>query len=294
MLVGFQKLEKDFKELIKNDNLFHAYLLFGKKGLGKFSFVFSLANFFENGEFEIPKKILRETMVVESSSNNESDDIKIEDIRELNKFLYSKPSTSRYRCAIIKDADKLNNYAQDALLKTLEEPPRHGILFVTINDTNSLKDTLLSRFEKMYIPPHKKENILDFIEKYGKISSEKANNIAVRSNGSIGRAFKILNKDEAIEKAHNLSRDILKRSSNDRVVVSRILEVLSDKDLDNSYINEFFEELLIKLSEDIENNYKIIDEISKTIFFMTYIRANKYIHLKNILWKIRLHLQLHP
>lgn len=293
MLVGFQKLEKDFKRLLKDDNLFHSYLFFGKKGLGKSSFALSLANFFENGKFEIPEKILREAIVLESGYDNKSDDIKIEDIRELNKFLYSRPSASKYRCAIIKDGDKLNTYAQDALLKMLEEPPSHGVIFVTVSDTNSLKDTLLSRFEKIYIPPHKKEDILDFIQKYGRISLEEANNIAVRSNGSIGRAFKILSKDEIIEKAYNLSKDILKRGSNDRNVISNVLGVLSDKDSNNSIVNEFFEEILIKLRENVENNYKIIDEVSKTIFFMNYIRANKYIHLKNILWKIRLHLQLH-
>ncbi len=67
MLCGLNDLTEFFLNLFKKDRLFHGYVFFGEPHLGKFSFALSLANFLENNIFDIPEKLLLETLIVKES-----------------------------------------------------------------------------------------------------------------------------------------------------------------------------------------------------------------------------------
>ncbi|MEK7196012.1 MAG: hypothetical protein AAB659_02135, partial [Patescibacteria group bacterium] len=140
MLLGHDKLEKTFTRLAKKGNLFHGYIFFGEKSVGKAAFARNLANLLEFGEFreseESNKRVLTEAFVISSLAESES--IGIDEIRDLKHFLYSKPVNSVYRMAIIDGADQLTNQAQNAILKISEEPPETGLIIMVLENPDSL------------------------------------------------------------------------------------------------------------------------------------------------------------
>ncbi|MDP1538521.1 MAG: hypothetical protein Q8M00_00620 [bacterium] len=147
-MVGYENLIKDFKGLIENRRLSHAYLFFGgdeRNRQEKFVFAQSLANFLENGIFEEPVKLLRETLILK-------DTIGIDEIRFLKYFLWQKPTNSIRRVAIIKEAEILTPEAQHAALKIVEEPPESALIIFIANSEDSLFPTLNSRLQKIYFP----------------------------------------------------------------------------------------------------------------------------------------------
>ena len=150
MLTGFEKIKEDFKKLIDNKRLSHAYLFFGgddKNCQEKFIFSQSLANFLENGSFEESAKLLRETLII---SPDEKGTIGIDNIRELKHFLCQKPINSARRIAIVKEAEKMTAEAQNAALKIVEEPPESALIIFTTDVADNLLSVLTSRLQKIH------------------------------------------------------------------------------------------------------------------------------------------------
>jgi DNA polymerase III gamma/tau subunit len=96
----------------------------------------------------------------------------IEKVRELEKFLTLKPYSSNYRVVSIKNAQKLTVAAQQALLKTLEEPPKSAKIILTCNNEENLLPTLVSRCQKIFlkrpvrieISKEEQENLIEELE----------------------------------------------------------------------------------------------------------------------------------
>jgi len=157
-MVGYENLIKDFKGLIENRRLSHAYLFFGgdeRNRQEKFVFAQSLANFLENGIFEEPVKLLRETLIIalnDSAQPEKKRTIGIDEIRFLKYFLWQKPTNSIRRVTIIKEAEILTPEAQHAALKIVEEPPESALIIFIANSEDSLFPTLNSRLQKIYFP----------------------------------------------------------------------------------------------------------------------------------------------
>lgn len=79
--------------------------------------------------------------------------IGIEDIRNLQRFLSLKPFHSRQKVALIKEAQNLTTEAQNAFLKTLEEPPANSLIILTAPNTTFLLPTIVSRCQIVQLPP---------------------------------------------------------------------------------------------------------------------------------------------
>ena len=149
-MVGHEKLIEDFKKLIDNGGLSHAYLFFGgddKNHQEKFLFAQSLANFLENGIFNEPHRLLQEILII---SPDEKGTIGIDSIRDLKYFLWQKPTNSTRRVAVIKEAENLTPEAQNAALKIVEEPPESALIIFISNIEDNLFPALTSRLQKIY------------------------------------------------------------------------------------------------------------------------------------------------
>ncbi len=80
-------------------------------------------------------------------------DVLIEQVRELIAQLWIRPSRGAMQVAILNDAETLNVPAQNALLKTLEEPPGHAIIFLITQSEHALLDTIRSRLRPVRFRP---------------------------------------------------------------------------------------------------------------------------------------------
>ncbi|XME01928.1 DNA polymerase III subunit delta' [Lachnospiraceae bacterium C1.1] len=113
-----------------------------------------------------------------------------------------KPYTGRKKVYIVPDASLMNPQAQNALLKTLEEPPHYAVIILLTDNEMKLLPTLRSRSVTLKMRPVSEKLIEDYLKNKGEISERQAKIAAAFSGGSLGRA-KALIEDEAFEGLKN-------------------------------------------------------------------------------------------
>ena len=155
-LLGQDHITTILRNQIKKDNIGHAYLFSGTRGTGKtsaakiFSRAVSCLNPVDGNpcnQCDVCKGILNETIMdvieMDAASNR-----KIEDIRDLKEKVVYAPTKARYKVYIIDEVHMLTNEAFNALLKTLEEPPKHLIFILATTEPQRLPQTILSRCQR--------------------------------------------------------------------------------------------------------------------------------------------------
>jgi DNA polymerase-3 subunit delta' len=120
----------------------------------------------------------------------------IEQVRELIAHLGIKPSRSPARTAIIDDAETLNLAAQNALLKTLEEPPGHAIIILIADNANSLLDTVRSRLRPVYFPTLSAADLTGLLVRKAGLEPERADALARLARGSASRALALATQED--------------------------------------------------------------------------------------------------
>ena len=118
-------------------------------------------------------------------------DVLIEQVREMIGQLSLRPVRAPMRLAILDDAETLNIPAQNALLKTLEEPPGHAILFLIASSERALLDTVRSRLRLVHFAPLTPTDIEAVLADRGDIDATQAGAISRLARGSVGRAIEL-------------------------------------------------------------------------------------------------------
>jgi DNA polymerase-3 subunit delta' len=204
-LFGYEDKIRSFKRLIKEDRLGQSYLFYGDEGIGKNSFAKLLACALETGKFETTPETLLDVSFV--AKDEEENSLGIEKVLELKRFLWQSPLKSRYRLAVVNDAEELTPEAQGALLKIVEEPPAHGLIVFIAHDENVLLPPLASRLTKIYFPRLSKAEITGILKEHYGAAKGKAEETAELSFGRLGLALRIL--DGKKEKKEESLEDIL-------------------------------------------------------------------------------------
>lgn len=122
-------------------------------------------------------------------------DVLIEQVREMMGQLALKPSRAPMRLAILDDAETLNVPGQNALLKTLEEPPGHAIIFVITASERALIDTIRSRLRPVRFPPLAPGDIEEIVVAKSTLDKKRARAIALLARGSAARALALIEGD---------------------------------------------------------------------------------------------------
>jgi len=147
------ELKKIFENLIEKDRLTHGYILFGETVSAQSEFAKQIAYYLENKNWETTNKPLIDTMVIGGG---------IDDVREAIKFLWQKPLKSSKKTLIVPNAQELTLQAQNAILKISEDPPNHALIILVVKNSEVLLPTLLSRFQKIYVPANSQFSISNF------------------------------------------------------------------------------------------------------------------------------------
>lgn len=159
-IIGHEKIADLLNRSITRGAIAHAYLFSGQKHLGKFTMAFEFAEKLVGSKAEInPDLIIIKPETEEKKGITRKLDIKIEQIRELQHQLSLTSQGGRYKVVIIDDADRLNKMAQNALLKTLEEPNEKVVLILVSQDDKKLLATILSRCQRIKFGPVSEEDL---------------------------------------------------------------------------------------------------------------------------------------
>lgn len=203
----------------------HAILLFGADGSGK-SFI---ANY-------LAKKLLSVNDLQPSQYFTEIEPeknvISVESIRNLKHFLSlrtgAEPDNSVSRVVIIHHADKMTAEAQNAVLKTLEEPPSSTVIFLTTANKNSLLDTIVSRVHSQRILNPSEEQLTQFFSDQGYPKDEVLHAVKV-SGGRAGLIKAMLDDAEYhLSKSINDVKRILTQNRFERMV--EVNTIVKEKD----------------------------------------------------------------
>lgn len=117
--------------------------------------------------------------------------IRIEQVRELCRLLSMKPYEARWRFVIVTDAQSMNAAAQNALLKTLEEPPEATVLILIARQTADLLPTIVSRCQHIGFKPIARAHLAAILSRAYGLAPREAALTAALANGSVSRALKM-------------------------------------------------------------------------------------------------------
>lgn len=206
-VVGQAHIVEILKNQIRTGNLGHAYLFSGIRGTGKTSCakIFARAvnclnpidgnpcNECENCKMILEDKAL-EVVEMDAASNR-----RIDDIRELKEKVIYPPQIVKYKVYIIDEAHMITNEGFNALLKILEEPPKHLIFIFATTEIDKLPDTIISRCQRFEF---KRINNSDIVENINyvlnnlnvEIEEDGINLISELSSGAMRDALSLLDQ----------------------------------------------------------------------------------------------------
>jgi len=146
-IIGHQRQVQFLHHQLQEDNLAQVYLFVGPPFIGKFTLAQNLAQTLLRTEEEALRLHPDFLLIAQSEEA-----ISIETILELQRKISLKPVASSKKIVIIEEASRMTLDAQNAFLKTLEEPPAY-LLFFLIAQRESLLPTILSRCQRLYFQP---------------------------------------------------------------------------------------------------------------------------------------------
>ena len=118
--------------------------------------------------------------------------IGVDDIRvQINQDIAVKPYSSPYKIYIVDEAEKMNVQAQNALLKTIEEPPAYGVILLLTTNADAFLPTILSRCIRLDLKPVANDKIKDFLMKKCEVVDYQADICVDFSQGIVGKAIRL-------------------------------------------------------------------------------------------------------
>ena len=190
-LVGQEEAVSLISNQVEKENLGHAYLFSGPRGVGKTSLARIIAS-------QLGCDPIFDISEIDAASHN-----KVDDIREMNEsvnFIASSPG--KKRVFILDEVHMLSNAASNAFLKTLEEPPEHIIFILATTEPERVLETIKSRTTQIVFKKITEDEIIKTLKKIGKkekigLDVEIIKMIANSSDGSLRDAINLF------EQTHN-------------------------------------------------------------------------------------------
>lgn len=275
-IVGHEQIKEHMQAAIRDKKPFHAYLFQGEEGVGKEA----LARTFAAGlqcQSESTDKPCKECVSCrQMESGNQPDviwvtrekaSLGVDEIREqLCNTMDIKPFSSPYKIYLVPEAEKMTEAAQNALLKTIEEPPEYGIVILMTSNISALLPMIQSRCLTMEFRPLSTAVVESYVKEHCQVPDYQARASAAFAQGNLGKAMRYAKSEDFIErKDHIIS--LLRHV--EQMDLSEMLAVIKDlgtrKDEVRDYIDLmvlwYRDVLLFKATKDI-NQLLFQDEAS--------------------------------
>lgn len=252
-VVGHNNIIQYISNAIMTDKLSHAYILNGEKGAGKklLASLFSMSLQCQNREADgdacgacqsCKQAVNQNQPDIISVTHEKPGTISIDDIRkQVNSDIEIKPYSSRYKIYIIAGADKMSIQAQNAILKTIEEPPQYGIIMLLTENAQTLLPTIRSRCVMLKLRNIKDQLVKKHLMEQMHIPDYKADICVAFAQGNMGKAIMLATsehfnevKEEAVQLLRHINElelselvEAVKRSSAYKLEIGDYLDVIA-------------------------------------------------------------------
>ena len=230
-LTGHEDAEKTFLDAFNSDQMHHAWLITGAKGIGKASLAYKMARFLLNNPPDDPDEmglfgemlectppetldtdpkseanqfitagshgdIISVERMIDEKTGKRRKEITIDSIRNLQGFFNKTSTFGGWRTAIIDSADELNRNAANAILKILEEPPKNSILILVSHAPGRLLATIKSRCRQLRVSPLEQSSVINILtDRFPDLIMDEVASYAALSDGSPGYAISLVQND---------------------------------------------------------------------------------------------------
>ena len=270
-VVGHKDILKYISSAVENNRVSHAYILNGERGSGKkmLANLFAMTLLCETGDNEPCGKchsckqaergnhpdIIRVT-------HEKPNSISVDDIRtQVNNTVDIKPYQGPYKVYIIPQADMMTPQAQNAILKTIEEPPSYAVFLLLTENAETLLPTINSRCVMLKLRNIKDTLIKKYLMENLEIPDYKADMCTAFAQGNMGRAIMLANSDhfnEIREEAVQLLKHISEMELNEIVAAVKNISVYKLE------ITDYLDIIMIWYRDVLL--YKATKEIDKVVF----------------------------
>lgn len=222
-VVGHQNIIQYIGNAVTSDTVSHAYIFNGERGSGKkllaklFAMSLQCQNRDEDGDAcgkcqSCKQAISGNQPDIIRVTHEKPTTISVDDIREqVNNDIVIKPYSSRYKIYIIPEADMMSVQAQNALLKTIEEPPEYAVLILLTENAETLLPTIRSRCVMLKLRNIKDQLVKKYLMEQMEIPDYKADVCVAFAQGNMGKAIALATSEhfnEIKEEAVHLLRNI--------------------------------------------------------------------------------------
>ncbi len=227
-VLGQESVVKTLESVLTSGNVSHAYLFAGTRGTGKTSVARLFAKALGTSQNDIYE--------IDAASHNG-----VDEMRELTSSVSTLPFDSKYKVYILDEVHMLSKSSFNALLKTLEEPPRHVIFILATTELHKILDTVISRCQVLEFKKPGVDLLSSFLingaEKEGVVlGREAADILAKRADGAFRDAWGLLERVIQSVPNHEITvtdiESVLSRPHHEQV--SDFIKALVDSNLETS------------------------------------------------------------
>ncbi|HJC90335.1 DNA polymerase III subunit delta' [Mediterraneibacter glycyrrhizinilyticus] len=295
-VVGHKNIIKYIESAVSADAVSHAYILNGERGSGKkmlanlFAMSLQCQNRQEDGDAcgkcqSCKQAVSGNHPDIIRVTHEKPNTISVDDIREqVNNDIVIKPYSSKYKIYIIPEADLMTVQAQNALLKTIEEPPEYAVIMLLTENAETLLPTIRSRCVMMKLRNIKDQLVKKYLMEQMEIPDYKADVCVAFAQGNMGKAIMLATSDhfnEIKEEAVHLLKNI------DEMDVSELMEAVKKCMTYKLEINDYLDIIAIWYRDVLI--YKATKSVDRVVFSdqLRYIREraskSSYEGIENIL-----------
>ena len=274
--IGYSSLIENFKSRCSNGNLSHAQLISGEDGIGKSILAEILGKLILNGD------INREYVDIINYKPSKAS-FGVDDVREIIDEVNKKPFEGDKKVIIIHQGNKLTIQAQNALLKTIEEPPTEVYIIILCESLELILDTIKSRCEIYKLTPLTKDELYKYIAIKGYDYSEEEKSSAIAfSEGIPGRIDRYFS-DTELQELRDKIVDLLLQLTNNEIeaILEKEEQLVSYKQNKEEVINvlsSFIRDILVNkevYNENLIINRDKIRSIERLTNEMSFKKLNK-------------------
>ena len=272
--IGYEKIIEGFFRRVDNGTLSHAHLIIGPNGIGKSILARIFALKILNKEKDIDYVDIVNYRPSKASMG-------VDEVREIIEEVSKRPYEGDKKVIIIHEGSKLTIQAQNALLKTIEEPPQGVYIILLAESLETLLETIKSRCQVYKLTPLNNKQIEKYINTLGNYSEEEIKASLAYGEGIPGKAERLLNDDNLSELREiivKLLKDI-NYAKEDWVLIyeNKLENYKAQQDEVLNLMASFIRDIIV--SKEVEDKNKIInidkyDDIVEIANSLSYKKLN--------------------